>query len=93
MLPLKTLMIGSIGIAITLPLLPARKNCWPPAPEGDNRSDGIRIAQASNGFQLVEHGLWQSALNSTPSDPEIGAVGGSAFLSLPTSKTGAGPSG
>ena len=76
-MPLKTLMIGSIGIAIAFATPASAQDL--PAPhmpeEGDSRSDGIRIAQASNGFQLVEHGLWQSALNSTPSNPELYARG------------------
>lgn len=94
-MPLKTLMIGSIGIAIAFATPSSAQDL--PAPhmpeESDSRSDGIRIAEASNGFQLVEHGLWQSALNSTPSNPEIGAVG---RVHLPYGyqpKAGAGPFG
>ena len=68
-MPLKTLMIGSIGIAIAFATPASAQDL--PAPhmpeESDSRSDGIRIAEASNGFQLVEHGLWQPAQAPAPS--------------------------
>lgn len=35
---------------------------------------GVRIAEASNGFQLVEHGPWRSHNEATPANFDIGAA-------------------
>ncbi|MFC3097903.1 lytic transglycosylase domain-containing protein [Alteraurantiacibacter palmitatis] len=35
---------------------------------------GVRIAVASNGFQLVEHGLWRPANEPTPANFDVGAA-------------------
>ena len=44
-------------------------------------SDGIRIAEASNGFQLVEHGLWQS-VQAAPA-PSV-TVADNGWVNLPS---------
>jgi len=56
----RALLLSGIAIASAMPAnaqeLPMPASVDAPA----SYSDGIRIAEASNGFQLVEHGLWQS---------------------------------
>ena len=58
---MKALLIASIAITSAIPAsaqdLPAPSAIEVPA----SNSEGFRIAETSNGFQLVEHGLWQSA--------------------------------
>ena len=57
---MKVLLIGGIAIASAMPAN-AQDLPTPDAPEQHaSPSHGIRIAEASNGFQLVEHGFWQS---------------------------------
>ena len=34
----------------------------------------VRIAEGSNGFQLVEHGLWRSTIEARPANFDIGAA-------------------
>lgn len=57
---IKTLLIAGIAITSAIPAsaqeLPTPAIIEAPA----SHSDGIRIAETSNGFQLVEHGLWRS---------------------------------
>ena len=40
---------------------------------------GIRIEEASNGFQLVEHGIWRTRDEATPSNSEIDDVSHTAL--------------
>ena len=58
---MKAILIAGIAITSAIPAraqdLPAPAMIEAPA----SHSDGIRIAAESNGFQLVEHGLWRSA--------------------------------
>jgi soluble lytic murein transglycosylase-like protein len=57
---MKVLLIGGIAIASAMPAN-AQDLPTPDVPEQHaSHSHGIRIAEASNGFQLVEHGFWQS---------------------------------
>jgi hypothetical protein len=58
---IKALLIA--GIAITSAIPPVPRICQRQLSNGApaSHSEGIRIAEASNGFQLVEHGLWRSA--------------------------------
>ena len=58
---IRTLLIA--GIAITSAIPASAQDMAAPATNGAaaSHSEGIRIAEASNGFQLVEHGLWRSA--------------------------------
>ena len=57
---MKVLLIGGIAIASAMPAN-AQDLPRPEVPEQRaGPSGGIRIAEASNGFQLVEHGFWQS---------------------------------
>ena len=58
---IRTLLIA--GIAITSGIPASAQDITAPATNGAaaSHSEGIRIAEASNGFQLVEHGLWRSA--------------------------------
>ena len=58
---MKALLIFGIAIASAMPAN-AQKLPMRDLPEQHaGPSSGIRIAEASNGFQLVEHGFWQSA--------------------------------
>jgi soluble lytic murein transglycosylase-like protein len=58
---MKALLIAGIAITSAIPAsaqdLPTPATIEAPA----SHSEGIRIAETSNGFQLVEHGLWRSA--------------------------------
>lgn len=58
---IRTLLIAGITITSAIPAsareLPATAMIGAPA----SHSDGIRIAETPNGFQVVEHGLWRSA--------------------------------
>ena len=58
---IRTLLVA--GIAITSAIPASAQDMAAPATNGAAAipSEGIRIAEASNGFQLVEHGLWRSA--------------------------------
>ncbi|AXU20345.1 lytic transglycosylase [Novosphingobium sp. THN1] len=51
------------GIAVTSAIPASAQEKAVPAANGAvaSHSESIRIAEASNGFQLVEHGLWRSA--------------------------------
>ena len=57
---IKTLLIAGIAITSAIPAS-AQELPTPATIEATaSHSDGIRIAETSNGFQLVEHGLWRS---------------------------------
>ncbi|MBF9152215.1 lytic transglycosylase domain-containing protein [Novosphingobium jiangmenense] len=58
---IRTLLIA--GIAITSGIPASAQDITALATNGaaTSHSEGIRIAEASNGFQLVEHGLWRSS--------------------------------
>lgn len=90
---IKTLLIAGIAITSAIPAsaqeLPTPAIIEAPA----SHSDGIRIAETSNGFQLVEHGLWQSA--QTAPAPRM-SVADDGRVSLPYEyqpKEKTGPSG
>lgn len=58
---MRALLIFGIAIASAMPAN-AQELPMPDLPDQHaGHSGGTRIAEASNGFQLVEHGLWQSA--------------------------------
>lgn len=58
---MKVLLIGGIAIASAIPAN-AQDLPRPEVPEQHaGPTGGIRIEEASNGFQLVEHGFWQSS--------------------------------
>lgn len=56
-------------------------------------SDGIRIAEASNGFQLVEHGLWQSVQAAPAPSVTVADNGWGNLPSESERKQKTGPSG
>lgn len=68
---IRTLLIA--GIAITSGIPASAQDITAPATNGAAAipSEGIRIAEASNGFQLVEHGLWRSAQTAPASRPSV----------------------
>jgi hypothetical protein len=70
----RALLLGGIAIASAMPAnaqeFPMPASLDAPA----SYSDGIRIAEASNGFQLVEHGLWRPAKEATPADSDVGTA-------------------
>ena len=47
-----------MGLALAVPAH-AREETAPEAAEPEVRPDGSRVAEAPNGFLLVEHGIWQ----------------------------------
>jgi hypothetical protein len=74
---MKALAIAGIAIISAIPAsaqeLPTPATIEVPA----SHSDGIRIAETSSGFQLVEHGLWRSTQAgpaSVPTLPQNGQV-------------------
>ncbi len=89
----RALLLSGIAIASAMPAnaqeLPMPALVDVPA----SYSDGIRIAEASNGFQLVEHGLWQS-VQAAPA-PSV-TVADNGWVNLPSEserKEKTGPSG
>ena len=90
---MKTLLIVGFAIASVAPV-GAQELPRPDAPEQHaGPSNGIRVAEASNGFQLVEHGLWRSAKDGPASSL---AVAGNGRVNLPyryEPKAKTGPSG
>ena len=59
---LKTLLTGMVAgvLAAATPAHAQQKADIEDASPSVARQDGFRIVEASNGFQLVEHGIWQS---------------------------------
>lgn len=57
----KILLLAGIGVLVASEV-PIRAQELTDATEYEieRASNGIRVAEASNGFQLVEHGLWPS---------------------------------
>lgn len=89
----RALLLSGIAIASAMPAnaqeLPMPELVDVPA----SYSDGIRIAEESNGFQLVEHGLWQS-VQVAPA-PSV-TVADNGWVNLPSEserKEKTGPSG
>lgn len=88
---LKFLMLAGVLIASAFPTR-AQERREAAVSDIESAIDGIRIAKASNGFQLVEHGLWRShdglvvsgtnANDLTPSSPprryEVAAATGTS---------------
>jgi soluble lytic murein transglycosylase-like protein len=89
----RALLLSGIAIASAMPAyaqelpMPALVD----APSSD--SDGIRIAEASNGFQLVEHGLWQSSQVAPAPSLAAADIGGVNLPSEYERKEKTGPSG
>jgi len=90
---MKALLIAGIAIPSAIPAsaqeLPTPAIIEAPA----SHSDGIRIAETSNGFQLVEHGLWRSAQTAPAPRMSVADDGrvGLPYEYQPKAKTG--PSG
>ena len=90
---MKALLIFGIAIASAMPAN-AQELPMPDLPEQHaSPSGGIRIAEASNGFQLVEHGLWRSAQDAPASSLTVAENGrvNLPYRYEPKAKTG--PSG
>lgn len=72
---IKALLIGGIAIASAIPAN-AQDLPMSDLPEQHaGPSGGIRIAEGSNGFQLVEHGLWRSAQDAPASSLTVAENG------------------
>jgi soluble lytic murein transglycosylase-like protein len=80
-------------LALTAPALAQEQTNPETASASDIQQDGFRVAEASNGFQLVEHGIWQRPqVITSPGAPILEA--GRTYLPYRYSKTeGRGPSG
>jgi hypothetical protein len=63
------------GLALVTPAQAQEEKATEAAASPEVQPDGVRVAKASNGFQLVEHGIWQGPQNITmPASPgpEVG---------------------
>ena len=65
---------ASITTALAFPISAQEEKQSPDQEVSGNSIRGVRIAEASNGFQLVEHGLWRTHDEATPSNADIGAA-------------------
>lgn len=80
------------GLAFVAPAQ-AQEETAPEAAASEIRPDGYRVAEASNGFQLVEHGIWQHPQVITSSGASI-LEAGRTYLPYRYAKSeGRGPSG
>lgn len=60
--------------ALALPVSAQEEERSSDQEESEHSISGVRIAEASNGFQLVEHGLWRTHDEATPANSDIGAA-------------------
>lgn len=65
---------ASIAAALPLPVSAQEERQAPDREVSGNSVSGVRVTEASNGFQLVEHGLWRPAKEATPANSDIGAA-------------------
>src|SRR5690348_8340016 len=54
-----TITAAVAGLAFVVPAQAQEETAPEAAASPEIRPDGFRVAEASNGFQLVEHGIWQ----------------------------------
>lgn len=65
-----TITVAVAGLAFVAPAQAQEETATEAASSPEIRPDGFRVAEASNGFQLVEHGIWQGPQNiTTPASP------------------------
>lgn len=62
-----TITAAVTGLAFVVPAQAQEETAPEAAAASEIRPDGFRVAEASNGFQLVEHGIWQPPQNITSS--------------------------
>ena len=60
-----TITAAVAGLAFVVPAQAQEETASEAAASPEVRPDGFRVAEASNGFQLVEHGIWQGPQNIT----------------------------
>lgn len=61
------------GLAFVVPAQAREETAAEAAASREFQPNGVRVAKASNGFQLVEHGIWQGPQNITmPASPSPG---------------------
>ena len=60
--------------ALVFPVSAQEENRAPDQQVFANSIGGVRVAEASNGFQLVEHGLWRTHSEVTPVNSNVGAA-------------------
>ena len=70
-----TITAAAAGLAFVVPAQAQEDTPFEVAASPEVRPDGFRVAEASNGFQLVEHGIWrgpQSSATPPATSPEVG---------------------
>lgn len=86
-----TIAAAVTGCAFVVPAH-AQMEAAPEATVHEIRSDGFRVAEGANGFQLVEHGIWRQSLAASSGAPVLEA--GRTYLPYRYAKPeGTGPSG
>lgn len=65
---------ASIITALAFPVSAQDEKRSPDQEVSGSSVSGVRIAEASNGFQLVEHGLWRTHDEARPASSNIGAA-------------------
>ena len=72
----KILLFASACITTALPLPVSAQEVGRSSDQevSGHSVSGVRIAEASNGFQLVEHGLWRTHDEATSANSDIGAA-------------------
>ncbi len=87
-----TITAALAGLAFVVPAQAQEEMAAEAAAAPDLRPDGFRIAEGSNGFQLVEHGIWRQPLAASSGAPVLEA--GRTYLPYRYAKPEAGgPSG
>lgn len=85
-----TITAAVAGLAFVVPAQAQEEMAAEAAP--DPRPDGFRVAEGSNGFQLVEHGIWRQPLAASSGTPVLEE--GRTYLPYRYAKPeGGGPSG
>jgi soluble lytic murein transglycosylase-like protein len=81
------------GLAFVVPAHAQEEMAAEAAAEPEMRPDGFRVAEGANGFQLVEHGIWQRP-QMIPSSAAPTLEAGRTYLPYRYAKPeGSGPSG
>src|SRR3546814_83284 len=87
-----TITAALAGLAFVVPAQAQEEMAAEAAAAPEMRPDGFRIAEGSNGFQLVEHGIWRQPLAASSGAPVLEA--GRTYLPYRYAKPEAGgPSG
>jgi len=90
---LKVIFLAGVGVLVASEVpIRAQEPTEATGSEIESAINGIRVAEASNGFQLVEHGLWPSPEGLAVSMTNADEVAASSHPSRYQSTAGTGPS-